>query len=106
MLAVRSMKLLPAVSLMIEASLKSSVDNNKQYPRRPIRSGNPELLHKYELITRELTRTAALVFYGRWSRWARNSSIEANRIMPSGICASIEPSEYSEEAMPSTTPDL
>src|SRR5437016_5643360 len=62
MLAVRSMKLLPAVSLMIEASLKSSVDNNKQYPRRPIRSGNPELLHKYELITRELTRTAALVF--------------------------------------------
>ena len=31
--------------------------------------------------------------YGRWSRCERSSSIEAKRIMPSGICASIEPSE-------------
>jgi hypothetical protein len=34
--------------------------------------------------------------HGRWSRWARNSSIEAKRIMPSGIWASIDPSEYNE----------
>ena len=32
--------------------------------------------------------------------------MEANRIVPSGICASIEPSEYSEYAIPSTMPDL
>jgi hypothetical protein len=32
----------------------------------------------------------------RWSRCSRSSSIEAKRIMPSGISASIEPSEYSE----------
>src|SRR4051812_15088558 len=32
--------------------------------------------------------------------------MDAKRIMPSGICASIEPSEYNEYAIPSTTPDL
>src|SRR4051812_11564731 len=32
--------------------------------------------------------------------------MDAKRIIPSGICASIEPSEYSEYAIPSTTPDL
>lgn len=32
--------------------------------------------------------------------------MEANRTMPSGICASIEPSEYSEYAIESTTPDF
>ena len=31
-------------------------------------------------------------YQGRWSRWARSSSMEAKRIMPSGIWASIEPS--------------
>jgi len=39
---------------------------------------------------------ADLHCHGRWSRWARNSSIEAKRIMPSGIWASIDPSEYNE----------
>src|SRR5215475_3568809 len=33
-------------------------------------------------------------FYpGRWSRWMRSSSIDPNRMVPSGNCASIEPSE-------------
>ena len=57
-------------------------------------------IDEYELMTDAVTRTVTLylraVFGGsqlRWSRWARSSSIEAKRIMPSGICASIEPSE-------------
>jgi hypothetical protein len=61
---------------------------------------------EYERIAADVTRTTAFYFsrpachkysaQGRWSRCARNSSMDANRIMPSGIWASIEPSEYSE----------
>jgi hypothetical protein len=65
-----------------------------------------ELLFKYERNTGTVTRTMAQFFsnrfadtnpgQGRWSRCARSSSMDANLIMPSGICASIDPSEYKE----------
>jgi hypothetical protein len=77
----------------------------RQYPATSICLQN--LLIEYERIASDVARTAALYFQpkfclkyrcaqGRWSRCARSSSIDANRIMPSGICASIEPSEYNE----------
>lgn len=65
-----------------------------------------ELLVKYERINWTVTRTTAQFFFnrfadtnagqGRWSRCARSSSMDAKRIIPSGICASIDPSEYRE----------
>ena len=79
----------------------------RQYPAASIRLQNLSLLIEYERIAADVTRTAALYFsnqvclkyrcaQGRLSRCARSSSIDANRIIPSGICASIEPSEYNE----------
>src|SRR5580698_3032584 len=58
---------------------------------------------EYERITLTVTRTTVFYFsktppspQGLWSRCMRSSSIDAKRSMPSGICASIEPSEYNE----------
>jgi hypothetical protein len=77
----------------------------RQYPAASICLQN--LLIEYERIAADVARATALYLQlkfclkyrcaqGRWSRCARSSSIDANRIMPSGICASIEPSEYNE----------
>jgi len=80
----------------------------RRYPQSANTLSESSTTCEYDRITREVTRTTVLYFskaalrkalgalHVRWSRWERSASIEANRIMPSGICASIEPSEYNE----------
>src|SRR5216684_5852933 len=116
------MKLLPAASVMalnlskivvthgnLGRNLESNLERNLQIGKYPAKtntlSGFPTTV-EYERIVAEVTRTTAFYFsmparrkysvQGRWSRCARSSSMDTNRIMPSGIWASIEPSEYSE----------
>src|SRR5215470_9974354 len=108
MFAVKSIKLLPAASVM---TTTFQLDFSHTIPRKGFcrdrilsqegytfayLSDTRRLLQRCDQHNAILcvgSATEVKSYPVRWSRWVRNSSIDPKRIVPSGNSASIEPSE-------------